>query len=520
MKKVASRGVTALIVSQCLVKVLGLLYKLYLANKDGFGDTGNAIYNSGFQIYALLLTISSIGVPNAVAKIVAEKNYLGDKKKVGNILKTAIVLFSFVGISFSIALAVIAGGISSKLLNMEEAKFVIIALSPAIFNVCIISVYRGFYNGTNNIQITAKSQTIEQIYKTIFTILLVEIFYYISGKCTVVMAVVANFATTLATLSSLIYLWRKCELRINNYKVSLKVAKNILKLSIPISMSAILSSLNRIIDSATIVRFLKKSIGELNARIHYGILSGKVEVLANVPVSFIISIATTLIPTISCYNAKNDIKSVADLFKLYLLYTNIVILPCCAVMFCFSEDIMMFLFSNSNGSELLKISAISMLFISFEQIIHATLQGIGKVIIPAISLGVGVIIKVTLNILLLNIDGSFLFGGINGACFSTLICHMVACSISFSVLKWNIKLNIDYIKYVVKPVIATIFMIITAIFLKFFLLGILRPKMVTILIVCTAVSTYLLAIWPLKVFNKKELQLIPFLSNFINFAKK
>ena len=66
-------GIIALIFSQGIIKILGLAYKLYLTNREGFGDIGNAIYSSGFQIYALLLTISSIGVPNAVAKLVAER---------------------------------------------------------------------------------------------------------------------------------------------------------------------------------------------------------------------------------------------------------------------------------------------------------------------------------------------------------------------------------------------------------------------------------------------------------------
>ena len=66
-------GVISLIIAQCIVKILGLVYKLYLANKPGFGDWGNAIYNSVYQIYALLITISSIVVPNAVAKLIEEK---------------------------------------------------------------------------------------------------------------------------------------------------------------------------------------------------------------------------------------------------------------------------------------------------------------------------------------------------------------------------------------------------------------------------------------------------------------
>ena len=63
-------GIFSLLISQVLVKIFGVLYSLYLTNKVGFGDEGNAIYMSGYQIYALLLTLSSIGVPNAISKLI------------------------------------------------------------------------------------------------------------------------------------------------------------------------------------------------------------------------------------------------------------------------------------------------------------------------------------------------------------------------------------------------------------------------------------------------------------------
>ena len=81
------QGIMTLMFSQVLIKILGLIYKLYLTNKKGFGDAGNAIYNSGFQIYALLLTISSIGVPNAVAKLISEKLSVGDTRGAKKYLK-------------------------------------------------------------------------------------------------------------------------------------------------------------------------------------------------------------------------------------------------------------------------------------------------------------------------------------------------------------------------------------------------------------------------------------------------
>ena len=62
-------GIIALLFSQIIIKIVGLAYKLYLTNREGFGDVGNAIYSSGFQIYALFLTISSVGIPRSTSKI-------------------------------------------------------------------------------------------------------------------------------------------------------------------------------------------------------------------------------------------------------------------------------------------------------------------------------------------------------------------------------------------------------------------------------------------------------------------
>ena len=67
------KSVLVLMISQVAIKLLGFVYRVYLTNRQGFGDEGNAIYSGGYQIYALLLTISSIGVPNAISKLVSEK---------------------------------------------------------------------------------------------------------------------------------------------------------------------------------------------------------------------------------------------------------------------------------------------------------------------------------------------------------------------------------------------------------------------------------------------------------------
>ena len=111
------KGIIAVIISQILIKALGFLYKIYLTNKEGFGDAGNAINSAGFQIYALLLAISSIGVPNAVAKLVSEKLAIGDNKGAHRIFKVAFVFFSFIGLICTLFLYFSAKAISNNILR-------------------------------------------------------------------------------------------------------------------------------------------------------------------------------------------------------------------------------------------------------------------------------------------------------------------------------------------------------------------------------------------------------------------
>lgn len=153
--------------SQVLIKLLGLIYKLYLTNKQGFGDEGNAIYSSGFQIYALLLTLSSIGVPNAVAKLVSERTSIGDNRGAHKIFKIAFITFGFIGFVGTLILFFGAKYIANVVLQIPEAEYSLIALSPSIFFVSVISVIRGYFNGKQTMKATANSQTIEQLFKTI-----------------------------------------------------------------------------------------------------------------------------------------------------------------------------------------------------------------------------------------------------------------------------------------------------------------------------------------------------------------
>ena len=92
-------SVMTILSSQLMVKLLGLAYRLVITNIEGFGDVGNGFYNAGFQIYTILLAISSVGIPNAISKLVSASVAQGDRRHAYAIFKTAIILFFCIGTS-------------------------------------------------------------------------------------------------------------------------------------------------------------------------------------------------------------------------------------------------------------------------------------------------------------------------------------------------------------------------------------------------------------------------------------
>lgn len=529
------KGVFVLMISQILVKILGVIYKLYLTNREGFGDKGNAIYSSGFQIYALFLTISSIGVPNAVSKLISEKVAIGDHKGAYKIFKIALITFGLLGFACSVILFLGAKTIAQSFLQIPEAELTLVALSPSIFFVSISCVIKGYFNGRENLKVTANSQTLEQLFKTILSIILVEIVSIASGVDTTIMAAGANLATTLATMLCFSYLYRyyksfKKEIAweikntVNHQPTRVrKTLKQILSVSIPMSITGIMGTINKNIDSMTVVRGLKTFLSEEAAKIEYGILSGKVDTLVTLPMSFNMAFATALVPSISSAKAIGDMVTIRKRVSFSILITILIGLPFMVGMILFAEPILELLFPNAtSGSFIYQISCLSIIFIVLEQNICGTLHGLGKMIIPAISLGVGVIVKLILNLLLIPINPQeFALGGAAGAALATAVCHMISVIIQFHILKREINLKLDYKKFIIKPLIAVIIMGVTSYQSYLFLLPrIASSKLSTILGLGIAVIIYLIMLVILKIFSEEEYHMIPYGKKFYDFFKK
>lgn len=523
------QGVITLMFSQVLIKILGLVYTLYLTNRQGFGDKGNGICASGYQIYALLLTISSIGVPSAISKLVSERVAVGDNKGAHRIFKIAFATFAVIGLVGSLLLFFGANVIANQWLQIPDAEMTLVALSPAIFFVTVASVMRGYFNGRQKISVGAKSQTLEQVFKTLLTIIVVEVVAILSNVSTDWMAAGANLATTLATFLGFSYLFlyyrserKEVATEIKNtvnykYERVSTIIKRILLVSIPITLTAIMSSINKNVDSFTVVRNLRAFMPEDQATALYGILGGKVDTLTSLPLAINVAFATALVPAISAAKAKGDNKTITEKTSFSLLISMLIGLPCTVGMFIFAQPILNLLFPNANdGALILQISALTIIFTILDQTINGALQGFGKLMIPTISLATGVFVKFIFNITLIKIPNI----GVYGAAWGSVACHLVAFCIAFTMLRKYIKLNLTFSKFVLKPVISTAIMGICSYFTYLALKGIIVERLATIIAIMVAVVIYSLAIVALKVFTKDEFKMMPAGDKIVKFLEK
>ena len=517
-------GVATIFVSQLLVKILGLLYRVIITNFEGFGDTGNGFYSAGFQIYTLLLAISSVGIPNAISKLVSEKISIGDVKSAKRIFKVALGLFFTIGISLSILLYIGAGFVADVIIKMPGAKYTLKALAPSILFVSLSSVIRGYFSGMQNMRATSNSQVLEQFFKSTLTILIV---YLLAGYPAKIMAAGANFATSIATVLSfcyLIYFYKRNDIKkpygdlVYHTKntPALTIAKTILMVSIPISISSVITAINRVLDTMTVMRRLDWAflhiIPDAAARHDEavrltGVLS-KVDILTNLPLALNIAFATALVPATAGALAVGDRATASKRVSFSLLITILIVFPCAGGFIALADPILKLLFpAASSGAGLLMVASITLVFTAIAQTVYGSLQGLGKVFVPATSIGIGCIIKLILNILLIPIPKINIYG----AAIGSLACQFTACFLSVRVLSKNIKLDFSISKYVIKPAFATFLMSVFARLSNNILIKLnFAPRIATVLAISASVLVYFILVVSLNIFTKEDYSMLPF----------
>ncbi|MFP4016568.1 MAG: polysaccharide biosynthesis C-terminal domain-containing protein [Halanaerobiales bacterium] len=453
------KGAAILTIAGLIAKVMGFVYRIIIARI--LDADGIALYSLAYPVYTTLLVVSRSGIPVSLAKLISDRIARDERKNAFKIFRVGRKLSVIVGLFFSILMAVLARPIVNFLGWNKDAFYPVIAISPAIFIVSIMATYRGFFQGLQDMKPTAYSQIIEQFVRMLTMIGLV---YYLTlydyGKG--LAAAGATFGAVTGSIAGLltllfIYYKKRKEIwgfvrtgvveNINSWKVS----KEIAQIGIPVTIAALVQPLMNLVD-ATIVpnRLQAAGFSIEQADVFFGQLQGFAMVLVNFPTIITISLAASLVPSISEAFALKKDELIRRRTQTALRLAILLGLPASIGLYLLAEPLTTVIFDSAGAAIPLRIVSWGVFFIALQQISSAVLHGSGRNRIPAWNLLVGAITNGILNYFLTAQPDI----GIRGASFGTVTGFAVAAILNLVFVHRFTHFKFKFVDLLLKPLIA------------------------------------------------------------------
>lgn len=422
MKKNAFlKGAFAVSVGGILAKILGAFYRIPLTNL--LGGEGMGIYQMVYPFYCLLLTVSATGIPSALARVVAGAEAEG--KDTAATLRRALELFAAIGVCGSVVMYLFAP-VMSGIQREAGAVAAYRALAPSVALVSVISCFRGWFQGRGKFYPTAASEVIEQAAKTGFGLYFAYTFrenlYLAVAGC--LLAVTIGEAVACAYMVMLAYTGRGRKPLYRDRSASSAAA--LLRVTVPVTVTAAILPFSNVIDSVLITRLLSRYAA--NATALYGLYSGAAASLAGLPASVCYGLAAASIPAVSAHYARGEVREGQKSILFSLKCTLFFAVPASAFLFAFAPQICAFVFPSVTGAnaemlaKLLRILAPSSLFLALTQTLSACLTATGKAKISALAMGAAVSVKLGLQAILLLSPKISVYG----AAYACTACYFVA----------------------------------------------------------------------------------------------
>ncbi len=503
-----------LAVAGLLVRVMGFAYRIPLTNL--IGDKGNGYYGAGYYIYTFFLILSSAGLPAAISKMVSERTALKKYRNAHEVFKIAMWISGILGLVCSLVLWFGAEWISN-VAKVPQSYASILTLSPTVFIVALMAVFRGYFQGLKNTVPTAVSQIIEQIFNAVFSVYLAYVFV---GQSIELGAAGGTAGTGIGALVGLfviagIYfmvrpvLHRKFTKQTVRTESRRAIAFELMGTAFPIIVGTAIFSISNLIDMVMVTDRLIASNAftpdEITAL--YGQLTGKYVVITTLPISIATTLATVAVPNIAASFVTGDKKMVQSKVDLSLKLAMVLSIPAAVGIGVLSEQILALLFPlYPEGGVLLQYGSISILFLAMAQILTGILQGTGHVYVPVIAAVCGALVKIPLNYFLIAIPE------INalGAVLSTIGCYIVASVINLVILKRKTGVKPDLLSAFVKPVFASLIMGLGC-YVVYHSIYIFLPSNIiaTIAAILAGMFIYFVIMLIIRGITREDLQVIP-----------
>lgn len=421
------KGTLILTVSSIVVKVIGSLNWIILSRV--LGGEGIGLYQMGFPIYLMAITLSSAGIPVAISIITAEKlaqkDFLGAKR----VFNVSLRLLFVTGLVFASALFFGAHWlIDNHWIRDSRAYYSIIALAPAVFFVTFLASFRGYLQGWQIMTPTAASEIVEQLMRVVTMIVFANMFMphglaYAAGGASMGAGVGAFCAL-------LVLMWfygrlkqkLKADLQQQNPLATRESARAIisrlLRLALPVSMSSLMLPVVANLDLLIVPQRLEAAGFHISqATEFFGYLTGIAVPLINLATIFTAAMTISLVPAISESRALNDVFGIRAKTRTAFRVALIITCPCFVGMYFLAEKIAALIYNAPGAADAIQTMSVGILLLGLHQISTGILQGLGRTSIPVINMILAAAVKVFLSWTLTAIPTL----GIKGAAMATVV---------------------------------------------------------------------------------------------------
>ena len=430
------KGTMILTISSIIVKVIGSLNWIILSRV--LGGEGIGLYQMGFPIYLMAITVSSAGVPVAISIITSEKLANKDYRGAKRVFNVSLRLLLISGLVFSSALLFGADFlINQHIIRDARAYYSIIALAPAVFFVTFLASFRGYLQGWQIMTPTATSEVVEQLVRVITMLVFADLFMpyglaYAAGG-----ASMGAGAGAFCALLVLMWFYRRLKRRLHEeieaqddsipQESAGHIIKRLLKLALPVSLTSLMLPIGANLDLLIVPQRLEVAGFDVrHATELFGYLTGMAVPLVNLATIFTAAMTISLVPSISESRTLERCDAIRDKIRLAFRVAMIITFPCFMGLFFLAEKVAALIYNAPGAAGAIQTMSVGILFLGMHQISTGILQGLGKTAIPVINMILACLVKVVMSWWLTAIP----LLGIKGASMATVADFAVAAIIN------------------------------------------------------------------------------------------
>ena len=421
-------GTMLLALSTAIVKVIGAFYSIPL--NAIIGEQGFGYYNTAYEIYTVLLMISTAGLPVAMSRMISQASSLGQWQQVRKIYTVARTIFLTLGLIGAVLMTLFCKQLA-RFQEQPDAWAAIGALGPSAFLICLMSTFRGFFQGQSNMGPTSTSQVIEAIVKLVVGISAAVLVLFYTQSISLA-AGAAIFGVTISCLVSSLYLgycfrkaYRDLPEDLGGEVTSGKeIAKGLLAIAIPITIGSAGLQILTVLETKIYMSQLLQTLTQDQADIQKGIYN-MTQKIFNMPCAFITPITISVIPAITAQLTRGDHSAVKATEESAVRVTGLISAPCAVGLAVLAEPITGLLGGYTGeklelAGSLMLVLGICIVFNALVLLTNAMMQAHGHVNLPVVHMFIGGLIKLAAVFILTGNPNI----GILGTPIGSLLCYI------------------------------------------------------------------------------------------------